>query len=91
MSDVKATFGLKKPRCQNLWLKHIKNEGNKERKVMFLVVSIEDTFFTCPVVYENGELERNLSIHDFWTLNSLNFQQKKSSRLNSQQLSTAFC
>ena len=43
--DVKTTFRLQKPHCENFWWKHIKNErckcfvGNKEQKAMFLVVS----------------------------------------------------
>ena len=60
--EVKTTFRLQKPHCENVWWKHIKNEswkcylGNREQKLMFLVVSRSDVhfdfehpFFACPI------------------------------------------
>ena len=49
--DVKTTFRLQRPHCENFCWKHIKNEsckyylGNKEQKAMFLVVSLSYVHF----------------------------------------------
>ena len=71
---VKTTFRLQKPRCEDFWWKHIKNEsckcylGNKGQKAMFLAVprsdehvGFERPFFARPMGREIllvGRLER---------------------------------
>ena len=67
--DIRATFTLKNPNCKNFWWNYNKSEsykpylGNKEQKLMFLVVCQSDVhiefdfvspfffffFFACPI------------------------------------------